>query len=112
MVAVSEAVSLSPVLLFMLVGKNFLPVDDRSEYSVSVKAPEGTSLAATMTIAERIARELREQPEVVATLTSIGTNTGSGFAAVGTSLAPNPATIDPHLKDVGDRNVSQANMIV
>jgi HAE1 family hydrophobic/amphiphilic exporter-1 len=111
MVAVSALVSLSTVPLFMLVGKNFLPVDDRSEFSVSIKTPEGTSLAATMTIAERIARELREQPEVTATLTSIGTGTGSGFGAVGTSLAGNRASIYVHMVDVDKRKISQAQMI-
>ena len=54
--------------LFMLVGKNFLPVDDRCEFQVTAQAPEGTSLAATLTIAERIARDLRAQPGVTATL--------------------------------------------
>src|SRR4029077_11725407 len=62
MVALCMAVSLCTIPLFMLVGKNFLPVDDRSEFQVTVKAPEGTSLAATLTIAERIARDLRAQP--------------------------------------------------
>src|SRR5579863_4681582 len=81
MVAISLAVVLSSVPLFMLVGKNFLPVDDRSEFQVTLKAPEGTSLAATLTIAERMARDLREQKGVVATLTSIGSSTG-GFISL------------------------------
>ena len=59
MVALCVVVSLSTIPLFMLVGKNFLPADDRSEFQVTLKAPEGTSLAATLTIAERIARDFR-----------------------------------------------------
>jgi hydrophobic/amphiphilic exporter-1 (mainly G- bacteria), HAE1 family len=31
----------------MFVGKNFLPVDDQSQYEVSIRAPEGYSLSAT-----------------------------------------------------------------
>ena len=60
----------------MVVGKSFVPNDDRSEFQVTVKAPEGTSLAATLTIAERMARDLREQKGVTATLTSIGSASG------------------------------------
>ncbi|HEX2641020.1 MAG TPA: efflux RND transporter permease subunit, partial [Pyrinomonadaceae bacterium] len=40
-------VFLSIVPLFMFVGKNFLPVDDQSQFEVSVRAPEGSSLQAT-----------------------------------------------------------------
>jgi HAE1 family hydrophobic/amphiphilic exporter-1 len=112
MVALSVLVSFSTVPLFMMVGKNFLPVDDRSEFQVVVKAAEGTSLAATLTIAERIARDLRAQPEVTATLTSIGTSSGGGWGTVGTSLAGNRASIYVRLKDVSERNVSQLEMMV
>jgi HAE1 family hydrophobic/amphiphilic exporter-1 len=40
-------VFLSIVPLFMFVGKNFLPVDDQSQFEVSVRAPEGTFLNAS-----------------------------------------------------------------
>ncbi len=80
MVALCVVVSLCTIPLFMVVGKSFLPVDDRSEFQVTVKAPEGTSLAATLTIAERMARDLRAQPGVTATLTTIGSSQG-GFAS-------------------------------
>ncbi|HEV2201789.1 MAG TPA: efflux RND transporter permease subunit [Bryobacteraceae bacterium] len=79
MVALSAAVSLSTIPLLIVVGKSFVPNDDRSEFLVSVRAPEGTSLAATLTIAERVARDLRALPGVTTTLTSIGTTSGGGF---------------------------------
>ena len=47
-VALVVLVFLSIVPLFMFVGKNFLPVDDQSQFEISVRAPEGTSLAATV----------------------------------------------------------------
>ena len=78
MVGLSVGVMLSTVPLFMLVGKNFVPTDDQSEFQVTVRAPEGSSLAATTTVAERIARDIRALPGVTATLTSIG-NASSGF---------------------------------
>ncbi len=72
MVAICVMVVLSIVPLFMVVGKSFTPVDDKGEFNVDITAPEGTSLAATTTIAERVARDLRNDPNVVATLTTVG----------------------------------------
>jgi HAE1 family hydrophobic/amphiphilic exporter-1 len=86
MVAICIAVMFSTVPLFMMVGKNFVPTDDRGEFQATVRAPEGTSLAATTTIAERIARDIRGLPGVAATLTSIGNNS-SGFGGVSIGVA-------------------------
>jgi hydrophobic/amphiphilic exporter-1 (mainly G- bacteria), HAE1 family len=108
MVALCVLVSLCTIPLFMLVGKNFLPVDDRSEFQVTLKAPEGTSLAATLTIAERIARDLRAQPGVTATLTTIGSSQG-GFASV--ASAANRATIYTRLVPVDQRDYTQLQMM-
>ena len=41
------------------VGKNFVPEDDQSQFNVLVRTPEGSSLAATTSIVERVAQELR-----------------------------------------------------
>src|SRR4030095_16226428 len=57
-------VIVSIVPLFMFVGKNFLPVDDQAQFELNVRAPEGYSLAATSTLAERIASEVRKLPAV------------------------------------------------
>lgn len=72
MVAISVAVVLSVVPLFMFIGKNFQPDDDRGEFEVGVATPEGASLTATGTILDRIAREVRTLRGVTATLTSVG----------------------------------------
>ncbi|MEJ7849206.1 MAG: efflux RND transporter permease subunit [Pyrinomonadaceae bacterium] len=58
--------------LFMLVGKNFLPVDDQSQFEISVRAPEGSSLQATSLLMERIASELRKTEGVTDTLVTVG----------------------------------------
>jgi HAE1 family hydrophobic/amphiphilic exporter-1 len=108
MIAICVLVSVATVPLFMIVGKSFLPVDDRSEFQVTVRAPEGTSLAATLTIAERMARDLREQKGVVATLTSIGTASG-GFVTV--ASAANRASIYVKLVPVDQRDYAQADMM-
>jgi HAE1 family hydrophobic/amphiphilic exporter-1 len=65
-------VTLSTIPLFMLVGKNFLPVDDQAQYEVSVRAPEGYTLAATSNVLEKISAEIRQMPEVEDTLTTLG----------------------------------------
>jgi hydrophobe/amphiphile efflux-1 (HAE1) family protein len=52
--------------------KGFLPVDDRAQFEVQVRLPEGRSVAATEVIGERVARIIRGLPEVTATLVTIG----------------------------------------
>ena len=52
----------------MFVGKNFLPVDDQSQFEVSVRADEGTSLQATTVLMERIATDIRKLEGVTDTL--------------------------------------------
>ena len=46
------------------VPKGFLPKNDEAQFEISVRTPEGTSLAATRIAAERIARDVRRWPEV------------------------------------------------
>src|SRR5919202_602774 len=50
--------------LFKFVGKNFLPVDDQSQFEVSVRAGEGSTLAATSALVEKIAADIRQLPGV------------------------------------------------
>ncbi|HYP52049.1 MAG TPA: efflux RND transporter permease subunit, partial [Pyrinomonadaceae bacterium] len=63
---------LSIVPLFMVIGKNFLPVDDQSQFEVTLRAPEGSTLASTQALTERIARDMRTLPGVTDTLATIG----------------------------------------
>jgi hydrophobic/amphiphilic exporter-1 (mainly G- bacteria), HAE1 family len=104
MVALCVMVVLSIVPLFMVVGKSFTPVDDKGEFNVDIRTPEGTSLAATTTVAERIARDLRADSVVIATLTTVGS---------GTERQQNAANIYVKLKDFGpERRISQEAYIV
>ena len=52
--------------------KGFLPANDEAHFEMVVRTPEGTSLAQTQLVAERMAREIRGWPEVVRTLVTIG----------------------------------------
>ena len=39
----------------------FLPDEDESVFQINLRGPQGTSLAATQSILDRIARDIREQ---------------------------------------------------
>ncbi|MFZ2491572.1 MAG: efflux RND transporter permease subunit [Thermoanaerobaculia bacterium] len=67
-------VVLSTIPLFMAVNKNFLPEDDESQFTVSVRAPEGTSLEATWKIAESISARVRTLSGVRNTLVVVGSD--------------------------------------
>ncbi|HEY4176932.1 MAG TPA: efflux RND transporter permease subunit [Kofleriaceae bacterium] len=53
------------------VGGDFLPLNDEAQFEVYIQTPQGTSLEATTLIGERIARGIRQYPEVAATLVTI-----------------------------------------
>jgi HAE1 family hydrophobic/amphiphilic exporter-1 len=102
-VAACLIVIVSIVPLFMFVGKNFLPVDDQSQFEVSVRAPEGFSLPATATLAERVAADLRKLPGVTDTLTTIGG---------GQQEQVNVASIYVKMTPIDERKVSQEEVMV
>ncbi len=95
-------VFISIVPLFMFVGKNFLPVDDQSQFEVAIRTPEGTSLGATSQIFERIAAEIRKLPGVTDTLSTVGG---------GQQLVVNSGSIYIKLSDIGDRAKSQQDLM-
>jgi HAE1 family hydrophobic/amphiphilic exporter-1 len=97
------AVIISIVPLFMLVGKNFLPVDDQSQFEINVRAPEGATLASTSSLAERISADLRKMSGVTDTLTTIGG---------GQQQQVNVASIYVKLQPLGERSVSQSDLMV
>ncbi|HEX7997273.1 MAG TPA: efflux RND transporter permease subunit [Pyrinomonadaceae bacterium] len=89
--------------LYRVVGYNFLPDEDESAFQVNLRAPQGTSLPATQSVLERIARDVREQiPGVESTLVNAG-----GFGG-GT---PNAGSINVRLLPVKERKFSQTQLI-
>jgi hydrophobe/amphiphile efflux-1 (HAE1) family protein len=96
-------VILSIVPLFMFVGKNFLPVDDQSQFELTVRAPEGYTLAATSALADRIAKDIRNLPGVIDTLTTIGG---------GQQELVNLATVYVKLAPIEERHVTQEKLMV
>jgi HAE1 family hydrophobic/amphiphilic exporter-1 len=90
----------SIVPLYRYVGMSFLPDEDESLYQVNLRGPQGTSLAATQSILERIARDVREQlPGIKNTVV---------LAGMGSS---NSGTINISLRPLGERKDSQIDMI-
>ncbi|HEY0384466.1 MAG TPA: efflux RND transporter permease subunit, partial [Pyrinomonadaceae bacterium] len=90
--------------LYRVVGYNFLPDEDESAFQVNLRMPQGTSLAATQSVLERIARDVREQiPGVESTLVNAG---GGGGAT-----SPNTGSVSVRLRPVADRKFSQADLI-
>ncbi len=96
-------VIVSIVPLFMFVGKNFLPVDDQSQFEISVRAPEGYTLGATSALAERIAEDLRKLPAVTDTLTTIG---------AGLQQQVNVASIYVKMTPIEARKVTQQELML
>ena len=71
--ALAVLVLLASAPLFMVANKNFMPLDDQSEFEVNLRAPEGTSLEATEVITKRVANRLRQRlAEVAYTLVTVG----------------------------------------
>lgn len=96
-------VIVSIVPLFKFVGKNFLPVDDQSQFELNIRAPEGFTLAATSALAEKIAQDVRALPGVTDTLTTIGS---------GQQQQVNLASIYVKLADLDQRKESQEKIMV
>ena len=102
MIALAVASFVVAIALQVAVGGfGFVPASDRSELTVTVEAPPGSSLEYTRVLAEQVARQLRAHPEVVYTYTTVGSASGSGGVDVG--------SVYVRLKDKKDRNISQTD---
>lgn len=89
--------------LYKFVGMAFLPDEDESLFQVNLRGPQGTSLSATQSILDRIARDIRaEVPGVKNTLVLAGFGRGSG---------PNNGFINVALLPVGEREKAQSELI-
>jgi HAE1 family hydrophobic/amphiphilic exporter-1 len=69
--------------LFAMVGFDFIPKDDQSEFEVSIRAPEGWTLARTSEVFAAIERRLGALPGVVHVLSQIGDTSGRQAAGEG-----------------------------
>ena len=105
-VLICVLVVLSIYPLYKFVGMAFLPDEDESSFQISFRGPQGTSLAATQSILDRISRDIRDQlPGVQNTIVLAG-GFGGGGGGSGNSGSVNVA-----LKPVAERKFSQADLI-
>ncbi|MCC6559536.1 MAG: efflux RND transporter permease subunit [Polyangiaceae bacterium] len=81
---------------------NFLPNEDESQFAISIRAPEGTSLDGTRVIATRIAADVEKLPGVMYTLTTIGDDP---------QKTQNLASIYVKLVPAKERKLSQQDLI-
>jgi hydrophobic/amphiphilic exporter-1 (mainly G- bacteria), HAE1 family len=102
-VVICVGVVASILPLYKWVGYNFLPDEDESAFQINLRAPQGTSLAATQSILDRIARDVREQmPGVRNTL---------AIAGFGRQQSPSAGFVNVSLVPPGERELSQADLI-
>src|SRR6185503_15439532 len=101
-VGLSVFVIFSTIPLFMFVGKNFVPVDDQSQFEINLRTPEGATLSSTSGLAERMAADVRKLPGVTDTLVTIGS---------GQQQLVNVANIYIKLTPIDERSVSQQDLM-
>lgn len=90
--------------LFRYVGMAFLPDEDESSFQVNVRGPQGTSLAATQSILDRVGRDIRAKlPGLRLTTVNAG-----GFGGGG---GGNSGNINVALVPVSERSQSQADLM-
>lgn len=93
---------ISIVPLFMLAGINFLPEEDESQFQVEFRAPEGTSLAATQSVMDRIGRDISQMPGVETTMV---------IAGFGSKQVVNNGTLFVRLTPANTRDDSQTELM-
>ena len=96
----------SMVPLGRAVAKNFLPVEDESRFEITVRAPEGVSLAQMGVFSERISRDIRALDGVAHVVVTAGSPPGDA-----SGRGPNEASLYVALTPAGDRDRSQNDII-
>jgi HAE1 family hydrophobic/amphiphilic exporter-1 len=99
---------MSTPILFMMVGTDFVPKDDQSEFEVALTLPEGTSL----TEADRICLELEAKLKKLRGVTNVFTTIGetSGKQAKGQGDVTK-VTIYCRMVDLKERDFSQKDVM-
>jgi HAE1 family hydrophobic/amphiphilic exporter-1 len=81
MAGIAAAVAASAVLLYPVIGKELVPDDDQSEFSVNVKLPSGTSYPRTEQYVAEMERDVRNLQDVAVVFTNV--NAGNANFYVG-----------------------------
>ena len=102
MVGIFALTVLSTVPFGMLVGKDFFAQDDQNEFEISVKTPDGTSLAGTDAVLQNIEKEIWKARGVKHVLTTINSGGSSGVT---------DGSVYVGLSDLAERNFSQFDVM-
>lgn len=108
MVLLSLAVLASTVPLFAMVGKDFMPHDDQSEFEIIVQVPEGFSLQRTDETLRAIEERVTRLPHVTHLLTTIGDTSGRLRAGEGPVTK---GSIYVRLSELEERELSQTDLM-
>ncbi|MDR0310068.1 MAG: efflux RND transporter permease subunit [Acidobacteriota bacterium] len=95
-VGVALLVAASAAFLFPRVGKELVPDDDQSEYSINVNLPRGTSFQRTNEYLLPLEEEIRKLPEVITVFSTINVANANFYV---------------QLKPINERTVSQQELI-
>ncbi|MBY0586084.1 efflux RND transporter permease subunit [bacterium] len=98
----------STPLLFMVVGKDFIPRDDQSEFEVTLSMPEGYALERSNTLTKQIEDRLRQLPGVIAMYSVVGDTSGRIGKGEGDVTR---ATIYCRMLDLAERDYSQFDVM-
>jgi HAE1 family hydrophobic/amphiphilic exporter-1 len=98
MLAIAAAVVVSAAFLYPYVGKELVPDDDQSEFSVNLRLPRGTSFDRTLEYMTPIEGELRK---------ALGTN----LAAMMTSIQNGSGNYSIQLTPIDERKQSQQELM-
>jgi len=102
LICIGTVASIYP--LYKYVGMAFLPDEDESSFQVNVRGPQGTSLAVTQTIVDRIGRDIKEKlPGLLNLTVNVGGYGGGGSG--------NSGTVSVNLVPVKERSKSQAELM-
>ncbi len=71
-VVIAVLVALSTVPMFVSMGKDFLPIDDQSEFEIAVRMPVGSSLEGSSAMMRELEGDVRTLPGVRNVLTTLG----------------------------------------
>ncbi len=122
MVAIALAVTASAVYLFPRVGKELVPDDDQSEFSVNVRLPRGTSYQRTKEFVDPMEADIRNLgPEVQMIMANVSPGSANYYVALSALESRNISSLSRWSARVkswitgtpyqGRENVSQQEMM-
>ncbi len=99
---------LSTPVLFVMVGSDFVPKDDQSEFEVAISMPDGTTLDRASNLCAELEKRFAKLPGVTSTFTVIGETNGRAAKGQGDVTIAN---IYCRMIDLRERDYTQASVM-